>query len=136
MVVDGGLRFITEEQKENARAKMREIVARNLPRTAAEITFTDSYPAMPPTAGNQALFEALEEVNRDLGEGPIEQIDPGARGAADISFVAAHVDGLAGLGVFGSGGHTVDESVDLRSLPLITARAAILIHRLTRSESP
>ena len=134
VVVYGGLRFITDEQKDTARAKMRGIVAHNLPQTSAEISFSDSYPAMPPTAGNQVLFEALEQVNRDLGEGAIEQIDPGARGAADISFVAADVDGLAGLGVFGSGGHTVDESVDLRSLPLITARAAILIHRLTRGD--
>jgi glutamate carboxypeptidase len=131
VVVEGGLRFITDEQKGRARAKMKEIVARSLPQTSAEISFSDSYPAMPPTAGNQALFEALEKVNRDLGQGAIKQIDPGARGAADISFVAADVDGLAGLGVFGSAGHTVDESVDLRSLPLITARAAILIHRLT-----
>lgn len=43
-VVHGGLRFISEEQKQNARAKMRTIVADHLPSTNATITFTDSYP--------------------------------------------------------------------------------------------
>ena len=48
-VVHGGLRFISEEQKQRARAKMRVIVADHLPSTNATITFTDSYPAMGPT---------------------------------------------------------------------------------------
>jgi len=51
-VVNGGLRFISEEQKENTRAKMREIVAQNLPQTSASISFVDSYPAMGPSEGN------------------------------------------------------------------------------------
>jgi len=41
VVVNGDLRFISEEQKENTRAKMREIVAKNLPGTKAKITFED-----------------------------------------------------------------------------------------------
>ena len=49
-VVNGGLRFISEAQKENARAKMRAIVEQHLPQTSASISFTDSYPAMRPTA--------------------------------------------------------------------------------------
>jgi glutamate carboxypeptidase len=134
VVVDGGLRFISEEQKERAWAKMREIVADHLPGTTAEIEFRDSYPAMPPTAGNQDLFELLDRVSRDLGLGAIDAVDPGARGAADISFVAPHADGLAGLGPLGDGGHTVEESVELGSLRTATLRAALLIHRLTRGE--
>jgi glutamate carboxypeptidase len=134
VVVDGGLRFISEEQKERAWAKMREIVADHLPGTTAEIEFRDSYPAMPPTAGNQDLFELFDRVSRDLGLGAIDAVDPGARGAADISFVAPHADGLAGLGPLGDGGHTVEESVELGSLRTATLRAALLIHRLTRGE--
>lgn len=132
VVVDGGLRFISEEQKERARARMREIVHRNLPGTSAEIEFTDAYPAMPPTKGNYALLEVLDQVSRDLGYGPVEPVDPGARGAADISFVAPWVDGLDGLGVLGEGGHTLEETVDLRSIPVQTKKAALLIYRLTR----
>jgi len=51
-MVKGGLRFISEDQKERARAKMREIVNRNLPHTSATIQFTDSYPSMGPTDGS------------------------------------------------------------------------------------
>jgi glutamate carboxypeptidase len=133
-VVDGGLRFISEEQKERARAAMREVVAGHLPGTSAEIDFEDSYPAMPPTEGNRHLFEMFDAASRDLGLGGIDAVDPGARGAADISFVAPHADGLAGLGVFGDGSHTVEESIELGSLRTATLRAALLIHRLTRGD--
>lgn len=134
VLVDGGLRFISEEQKARARAAMREVVARHLPGTSAGIDFEDSYPAMPPTAGNRQLFDMFDAASRDLGLGGIDAVDPGARGAADISFVAPYADGLAGLGPFGDGGHTVQESLDLGSLRTATLRAAVLIHRLTRGE--
>src|SRR5690606_10433659 len=62
LVVHGGLRFISEEQKENARNKMREIVNKNLPGTSASISFSDSYPAMKPTDGNMALLKVLDRV--------------------------------------------------------------------------
>lgn len=131
VVVDGGLRFISGEQLAEARARMREIVADHLPGTTAEITFQDKYPAMPPTDGNRRLLALLDEASRDLGLGPVEGYDPSERGAADISFVAPIVDGLDGLGPYGSGAHTADETVDLRSLPEVAARAAVLLHRLT-----
>lgn len=135
VVVAGGLRFITHEQLEDARAKMREIVARSLPVTSAEIEFTDKYPAMPPTEGNRRLLEVLDGVSRALGHGGVEPYDPGDRGAADVSFVAPYVAAIDGLGVYGSGSHTPGETVDLRSLVPATQRAAILIHRLARERS-
>ena len=131
-IVNGGLRFISEEQKENARAKMREIVSQNLPQTTAEIHFTDSYPAMGPTEGNEALLEQLSEVSQDLGFGPVSGYDPGRRGAADISFVANDVDGLDGLGTMGNGAHTPQETVNLKTMNALIQRTAVLIYRLTR----
>ncbi|MFY0686921.1 MAG: M20/M25/M40 family metallo-hydrolase [Cyclobacteriaceae bacterium] len=130
VVVDGGLRFISEEQKANARAKMREIVADNLPQTSATISFVDSYPAMGPTAGNQALLEKFSKVSVDLGQGPVTAWDPGKRGAADVSFVAQYVDCMDGLGTMGTGAHTPGETVDLATIEDLTKRAAILIYRL------
>jgi glutamate carboxypeptidase len=62
----------------------------------------------------------------------VEAFDPGRRGAGDISFIAAYVDGLDGLGPQGSGSHTDQERIDLASLPRAAKRAALLIHRLTR----
>ncbi len=137
VLVDGGLRFLTEAQKERARERMRAVVARHLPGTSAEVEFRDKYPAMPPTEGNRALLELLDDVSRSLGHGPVEPVEPGSRGAADISFVAPYVDGLDGLGPVGSGAHTTEERVDLRSLPVATRRAALLLHRLaTRGPPP
>jgi glutamate carboxypeptidase len=131
-VVHGGLRFISEEQKENARSKMREIVSQNLPQTSARIEFIDSYPAMGPTEGNKAVLETLSEVSQDLGFGPVTGYDPSRRGAADISFVADFTDGLDGLGTMGSGAHTPQEIVNLKTMNALIQRSAILIYRLTR----
>lgn len=128
--VYGGLRFISEEQKENTRNKMKEIVQNNLPETSAVIDFSDSYPAMKPTDGNMALLKILDQVSQELGYGAVEAFDPGRRGAADISFIAQYVDGLDGLGVMGSGAHSPDETVDLETFIPLTERAALLIYRL------
>ncbi|APG59926.1 M20/M25/M40 family metallo-hydrolase [Christiangramia salexigens] len=129
-MVEGGLRFISEEQKENARNKMREIVKENLPHTSAEISFTDSYPAMGPTEGNKQLLSKLNKVSLDLGQGEVIAYDPAKRGAADISFIAEYVDGLDGLGTMGSGAHTPEETVNLNTFADLTKRTAILIYRL------
>jgi glutamate carboxypeptidase len=130
--VNGDLRFIHEDQKELARNRMREIVARNLPGTSAEITFRDSYPAMPPTAGNHTLLVELDAIQRALGYGPVEALDPGLRGAADISFAAPYTDALDGIGPAGSGSHGLEETIDLTTFPIAVERAALLIYRLTR----
>ena len=129
-VVHGGLRFISEEQKENARAKMREIVSNNLPQTKAKISFTDSYPAMGPTDGNRALLAILNEVSLSLGHEGVTAYDPGRRGAADISFIADYVDGLDGLGTMGNGAHTPKETVNLKTMNALIQRTAIFIYRL------
>lgn len=129
-VVYGGLRFISEEQKENARNKMREIVNDNLPQTSAKVTFIDSYPAMQPTEGNNNLLGVLNQVSLDLNQGEVEAYDPGRRGAADVSFVAEYVNCLDGLGTMGNGAHTPEETVNLNTIEELTKRTAILIYRL------
>ncbi len=132
VLVRGDLRFISEEQKEAARAKMREIVAKSLPGASAKITFSDGIPSMPPTEGNYALLKQLDTVSQDLGFGKIEAQDPGERGAGDISYVAHLIPGLDGLGAWGRGAHASGEYADLETLPRQIKRTAILIYRLTR----
>jgi glutamate carboxypeptidase len=131
--VHGGIRTISTEQLDRAMASMKDIVSQNLPGTTARIRFRTSYPPMAPTKANYALLDELESVNMDLGYGELKPLDPGKRGAADISFVAPHVDAsLAGMGPDGFGEHSEKEGLDLTSFPRTTTRAAILIHRLTR----
>lgn len=129
-IVKGGLRFISERQKEKTRERMREIVGNSLPNTSAKISFTDSYPAMGPTDGNKNLLIQLNQVSLDLHQGEVMAYDPGKRGAADTSFVAEYVDCLDGLGTMGSGAHTPMETVNLNTIEALTKRTAILIYRL------
>jgi glutamate carboxypeptidase len=131
VVIRGDLRFISEEQKETTRAKMREIVAKNLPGTSATISFSDGIPAMSPNEGNFALLKQLDAVSQDLGFGKIEGLDPGEWGAGDISYVAHLVPSLDGLGATGRNAHARGEYADLNTLPTQIKRAAILIYRLT-----
>ena len=133
-VVSGGLRFITEEQKEKTREKMSAIVAGNYPNTTASISFTDSYPPMPPSEGNMTLLRILSDVSTDMGGPEIKPWDPAKRGAADLSFAAPYVDCLGGLGVMGSGAHTPNETIDLSTFELQTQKAALLIYRLINSK--
>ncbi len=129
-LVKGGLRFISESQKEEARVKMRAIVQENLPHTSAEISFNDSYPAMPPSEKNENLLKKLNQVSLDLGQGEVIAYDPGKRGAADTSFVAAYVACLDGLGTMGTGAHTPQETVNLNTIEALTKRTALLLYRL------
>ena len=131
--IHGGIRAISKEQLGRAMARMKDIASQNLPGTTATIEFKTSYPPMEPTKENYALLDKLESVNVDLGYGKLEPLDPGKRGAADISFVAPHVDAsLAGMGPDGFGEHSEKEGLDLTSFPKTTTRATILIYRLTR----
>jgi glutamate carboxypeptidase len=133
VIATGDIRTISDEQLQRARDRMRHIVEGGLPGTSARISFVDGYPSMYPTEANYELLALYDQVSRDLGHGEVVPFDPGARGAADIAFVAEMVEaGLDGLGPSGSGGHTVDEVIDLRTIPKAAARAAVLIYRLTR----
>jgi len=131
-IAEGDLRFISEQQRDQAQERMRKIVSNHLPKTSAEISFEDSYPPMPPTEGNNQLLEIFDQVSRDLGYGKVAAYDPGGRGAADISFVVSYVDGLDGLGVMGSGSHTDQEDLELTTMPAIIERTALFIYRLTK----
>ena len=98
-IARGDLRAISQDQIDRDEAKMRAIVAQPLAGAHAEISFDeDIYPPMPPTEGNRALLAQLNGVNRDMGLAEMGELDPVKRGAGDISFVAADVDGLVGLG--------------------------------------
>lgn len=134
VVVKGDLRFISEEQKESARSRMREIVGRSLPGSKAKITFFDGIPAMTPVEGNYELLRELDKASRDLGFGSVEALDPGARGAGDIAFVSSSIiPGIDGIGIDGvRNSHAKNESAGVENLTKLIKRTAILIYRLTR----
>lgn len=132
VTVTGDLRFLTEEQKINARKKMSAIVANNLAGTKATIIFTDGIPSMAPTEGNNKLLEVISGVTKDMGLGETMAGDPGSRGAGDISYIAAYVDCIDGLGASGKGAHAPGETINLNELPFLIKRAALTIYRLSK----
>jgi glutamate carboxypeptidase len=135
VLVSGDLRAISPEQLSMARTTMQTIVAKHLPHTDAEIVFSDGYPPMAPTEGNARLLAIYSKVSEDFGFGPVIAINPRNAGAADISFVADKVDmALDGIGLMGSGGHTVHEVADLATFDAMTIRAAVTLYRLSRPE--
>ncbi|HEY6047600.1 MAG TPA: M20/M25/M40 family metallo-hydrolase [Sphingomicrobium sp.] len=130
-VARGDLRATSQEQIDRVEAKMRAIVAQPLTGAHAEISFDpDIYPPMPPTEGNRALLAQLNRVNADMALPRMGELDPSKRGGGDISFVAADVDGLVGLGPASDGSHTASEVVDVPSIFKQARRAAILMSRL------
>lgn len=130
--VSGDIRALSIKQLQHAKATMQQIVGKNLNQTSATLVFFSGYPPMSPSDGNNRLLSIYSKVSDDLGFGSVLAVDPRKAGAADISFVANYVDmALDGLGLMGSGGHTVKEAADISSLSSQTKRAAILIYRLS-----
>lgn len=130
--VSGDLRAISPEQLNLARQTMQKIVDAHLLGASASIKFDDGYPPMAPTEGNKKLLAVYSAVSEEHGFGPVIAINPRNAGAADISFVASEVQmALDGVGLMGSGGHTVDETADLMTLDSQTIRAAITLYRLS-----
>ena len=129
--VTGDLRALSPEQLAKAQKTMRSIVAKNLPKTTAQITFDEGYPPMAPTAGNRRLLAMYDRASKDIGAGPVEGVDPSRAGAADVSFIAHLVPMIIdGIGLSGHDDHSAKETADLRKLPSQTKRAALVLHRL------
>lgn len=132
-VVTGDLRALSPEQVGSAQALMREALAASLRETSATLTFDEGYPPLAPTSGNRRLLALYSQASLDVGAGEVTAVDPDKAGAADVSFVAGQVGMiLDGVGLMGSGGHTVHETADLTTLPSMTKRIAVLLLRLHR----
>jgi len=132
VTVTGDLRAVSLQQLAQARKVMQTIVEDHLPMTGASIEFRDGYPPMPPSDGNYALLKLFDEASRDFDLGAVAAVEPRNAGAADISFVANDVKmAMDGVGLMGSGGHTLDEVADLRSLNQQAKRVVLLLYRLS-----
>ncbi len=129
----GDLRYISVDQKLDAKQKILTIVEKHLPGTTASITFEDGIPSMPPTKSNSELLKKYSDVSTDLGYEKVSAADPNSRGAGDISYVADKMQAnLSGLGAIGSGAHSTNETLALDTLAMQTQRAALFIYRLTQ----
>lgn len=131
-VVRGDIRTLSPKQLDQAQAVMKKIVSESLKRTSSTIQFFSGYPSMAPSQGNQELLAIYNQTSQDLGFGEVLPVNPRKAGAADISFVANHVDmALDGLGLMGVGGHTIKEVADIQTLASQAKRAAVLMYRIS-----
>ncbi len=131
-IVRGDIRALSPDQLSHAQSVMKRIVSENLKQTSATIEFFPGYPPMAPSQGNENLLAIYNNTSQDLGFGEVLAVDPRKAGAADISFVANHVEmALDGIGLMGVGGHTVNEVAEMATLASQTKRAAILMYRLS-----
>jgi glutamate carboxypeptidase len=128
----GDLRALSPQQLAQAEAAMREVVAKNYPRTQPKLTLEHRYPPMAAEPRHLEILAVYDGLSRELGLGPVAANDPAQRGAGDSAFAAPHCAVLDGLGPYGSGAHAARETVDLASLVPQATRAALLIYRLTR----
>ncbi len=130
-LVTGDIRAVSQEQLERVKGKMQEIVSENLPGTSASITFSEGYPPMAPTEGNNELLSIYNKVSMDLGFGEVVAVNPLRAGAADVSFTAEYVEmAIDALGMSGDADHTVEEVGYLNQFPRQAKRAALLLYRL------
>lgn len=133
VTVTGDIRCISPEQLQRTQQTMKAIVARHLPQTDATITFGTGYPPFAPTEANYDLLAQFSKVSQDLGFGEVKPVDPSNAGAADISFTSQYVEmGIDGMGMGGADDHTINESGDLRTFPMQTKRAAVLLYRIMK----
>src|SRR5881296_4254437 len=89
----------------------------------------------PPYDARGRVKGEFVRASRDLGFGEVAAADPSRVGAADVSFTEGLVDmALDGIGLMGDGGHTVNETASLKTLPSQAKRIAVTLLRL--SEGP
>lgn len=133
VIVTGDMRAVSKDQLERTRQIMMEIIRDNYPHTTATLTFgDDGYPPMTMTEGNKQLLAMYSKISEDLDYGPVYPVNPRNSGAADISFVADDVKmAIDGIGMCGTGGHTIEETADLNCLPIEAKRTALLLYRLS-----
>lgn len=132
-IVHGDIRAVSLEQLQRAKKIMSEIVSNNYPNTTAELIFNDgAYPPLGLTDGNLKLLNHYSQTSIDLGFGKIEAVNPRNAGAADISFTSGHVSmAIDGLGLKGGDGdHTINETANIKLLPVQAKTTAVLLYRL------
>jgi glutamate carboxypeptidase len=100
----------------------------------AAITFEPGYPPLEPAEGNLALLSRYDATSRDLGLGTVSAVSPDKAGAADVAFISTIVPSVIdAAGLKGHDDHSPSETADLRTLPVQTKRAALLLARLART---
>ena len=128
---DCEFRYFDEKYKPELMEKIQSICAvERVPGVKTEIAFGASHPAIDLNDKSQRLLDMALEISREQGQ---KRYHEKTGGAGDISIAGlAGIGVLDGLGLTGTGMHTVQECVDLNSLPIQIDFAAEMISRVSR----
>lgn len=108
-------------------ARMLALSAENPDGTRFTVTRGVTRPVWEPDAATLALYETARAVAQELGH---ELTHGSAGGGSDANFTgAAGIPSLDGLGLLGAGYHTLEEHIEVDSLP---ARARLIAGLLSR----
>lgn len=108
--------------------RMLALSVRNPDGTRFTVTRGVTRPVWEPDEATMRVYETARGVAADLG---FELPHGSSGGGSDANFTgAAGIPSLDGLGVLGAGYHTLDEHIDVDSLPVRGRLIAGLLHRL------
>ncbi|MBR1684280.1 MAG: M20/M25/M40 family metallo-hydrolase [Clostridia bacterium] len=122
-------RYFDERYKPEIMARIREIVAEEpVEGVTTSLLFGASHPAIDLNEKSQQLLDLALEITRAQGRTFVHEK---TGGAGDISIAGqAGIGVLDGLGMLGTGMHTVQETADIASMPAQIALAEALIPRV------
>ncbi|TQM22137.1 M20 family metallopeptidase [Chryseobacterium aquifrigidense] len=124
----GDMRFLSDQQRNEAQKNMVQISTRSLEGTNSSISFKPIIPPMQATKSNDKLLALYSTINQNLGGSAIKAASPALRGGADISYTSPFIKaGLDGLGPWGKGAHTENETLEIKALTIATQRTALFI---------
>lgn len=124
----GDMRFLSDQQRNEAQKNMLQISTHSLQGTKSSISFKPIIPPMQATKSNDELLALYSAINQKLGGSAIKAASPELRGGADISYTSPYIKaGLDGLGPWGKGAHTEAETLEIDALTIATQRTALFI---------
>ena len=129
---DCEFRYFNQAYKPELMRKIQEICAvERVPGVQTAVTFGASHPAIDLNEQSQKLLDLALAVSREQGQ---KRYHEKTGGAGDIAIAGqAGIGVLDGLGLTGTGMHTVKECVDLNSLPKQIDFAAEMILRVLQA---
>lgn len=129
---DCEFRYFDEKYKPELMERIREICGvERVPGVKTALAFGASHPAIDLNEKSRRLLDVALQISQEQGQ---RRYHEKTGGAGDISIAGqAGIGVLDGLGLTGRGMHTVEECVDLRSLPIQIEFAAEMIARLVQS---
>ena len=121
------IRFATAEEMEDAKKICKKIAETvYVPGCTCELEEVSTRPAMELCDKNVELFETMNKIYSQVGLPPL--ILNKAAGGSDAAYTTVYgIPSIDSIGVFGGGGHSIDEFITVKSLSEAAKRVAAVV---------